>query len=40
MTDAVLLTRRDHIAFITLNRPERANVLDFEIAPAATSPIS
>jgi len=28
MSDPLLLERRDGIAFITLNRPERANVLD------------
>ena len=30
MSDPVILERREGIAFITLNRPERANVLDFE----------
>lgn len=40
MNDAVLLTRRDHIAFITLNRPARANVLDFELSPALIEAIA
>ena len=40
MTDAVLLHRRDHIAVITLNRPQRANVIDFELAPALIAAIA
>lgn len=34
MSSAVLLDRRDGIAVITLNRPERANVLDLELSAA------
>jgi 2-(1,2-epoxy-1,2-dihydrophenyl)acetyl-CoA isomerase len=34
MSSAVLLDRRDGIAVITLNRPERANVLDLELTAA------
>jgi len=33
-SDAVLLDHCDGVATITLNRPDRANVLDFEMAPA------
>jgi 2-(1,2-epoxy-1,2-dihydrophenyl)acetyl-CoA isomerase len=33
MNDAVLLDIHDGLATITLNRPERANVLDLELAP-------
>ncbi|MEJ8857367.1 enoyl-CoA hydratase-related protein [Variovorax robiniae] len=34
MTAPILLDHRDGVAFLTLNRPERANVLDFEMADA------
>jgi len=34
MSSAVLLDRRDGIAVLTLNRPERANVLDLELSAA------
>lgn len=34
MSSAVLLDRRDGVAVITLNRPERANVLDLEMSAA------
>lgn len=34
MSPAVLLDRRDGIAFVTLNRPDRANVLDLEMSAA------
>ena len=34
MSSAVLLDRRDGIAFLTLNRPDRANVLDLEMSAA------
>lgn len=36
---AVLLERRDGIAVITLNRPERANVLDLELAGALVAAV-
>ena len=39
MSDAVLLERRDHVAVITLNRPDRANVLDFELSPVLIAAI-
>lgn len=34
MSSAVLLDRHDGVAVITLNRPERANVLDLELSAA------
>ena len=34
MTDMVLLERRYHIAFITLNRPDKGNVLDHMMSDA------
>ncbi|MEJ8851131.1 enoyl-CoA hydratase-related protein [Variovorax rhizosphaerae] len=34
MTSPILLEQREGVAFLTLNRPERANVLDFEMADA------
>lgn len=34
MSSAVLLDRRDGVAVLTLNRPERANVLDLELSAA------
>jgi 2-(1,2-epoxy-1,2-dihydrophenyl)acetyl-CoA isomerase len=39
MSSAVLLDRRDGIAVITLNRPERANVLDLELSAALIAAI-
>lgn len=36
---AVLLERRDGIAVITLNRPERANVLDLELSAALVAAV-
>ena len=34
MTDSVLLERQGAVALLTLNRPERANVLDAETGRA------
>ncbi|WP_218508375.1 enoyl-CoA hydratase-related protein [Variovorax sp. dw_308] len=39
MTLPILLEHRDGVAFITLNRPERANVLDFEMGDALIATI-
>jgi len=39
MSDAVLLERHDDVAVITLNRPDRANVLDFELSPVLIAAI-
>jgi len=39
MSTAVLLEHRDGVAFLTLNRPERANVLDLETSAALAAAI-
>lgn len=39
MSDPILLERRSGIAFITLNRPERANVLDLAMSAALIAAI-
>lgn len=40
MSNPVLLERRDDVALITLNRPQRANVLDLEMAAALIAAIA
>lgn len=39
MSDPILLERRDDMVFITLNRPERANVLDLTMSAALAAAI-